>query len=317
LTETQKENESHFTEFNRNALVRASFAERMAGYNTALQGGWMNRNEVRAKENMNPLDGTEGEKFFVPLNMAEVGGGMEPPKIQGGTLDALQAIIVSIVKGEIPPEAGKVMIQAAYPGLEEKDIDAMIKAAEETEPPAEPAPFGNVGEPEQVEEEPADEPVERSQDNGGIVRQMSLVKDELGEYLEPFFEEVSRDKIRDAFQGAIDDVADRMTKRLAIASRKAAKKPAEFLTWLDDELMQQHMPVIADALKPIVEAWRALGHDGLSHGDIAYGFVVKWSASLLEHSGRCIADNMTAYMDGAITELEKTLKQSLITMIGD
>jgi HK97 family phage portal protein len=302
LSEGQKETESHFTEFNRNALVRASFAERMAGYNTALQGGWMNRNEVRAKENMNPLDGEEGEKFFVPLNMAEVGGGMEPPKIQGGTLPELQKLVISIVKGEIPPEAGKVMIQAAYPGLEDKDIDAMIKAAEEQEPPEEPKPV-MPGQPtveaEPEAEEPEEKPAERTVDIGG---QPHTFKD--GVY------------IAVDLSGVIDDVSERMSKRLAIATRKAAKKPTEFLTWLDSEL-PAHVPVITDALEPVVKAWRALGHDGPSADELSATFVAKWCAALLDHSGRCTAENMATYMDGALTELEKTLKQTLVQMIGD
>jgi HK97 family phage portal protein len=322
LTEGQKENESHFTEFNRNALVRASFAERMAGYNTALQGGWMNRNEVRAKENMNPLDGTEGEKFFVPLNMAEVGGGMEPPKIQGGTLDALQAIIVSIVKGEIPPEAGKVMIQAAYPGLEEKDIDAMITAAEETEPPAEPQPVAAMGQPAEPAEEPEEEGERAAMAcvDGELVRIpfTATITDKNPPAVErtEFVLPIVTAEFENCQRELHADVADRMTKRLAIASRKAAKKPTEFLTWLDDDLCS-HVPIVTDALEPVVKAWRALGHDGPPADELSATFVAKWSAALLEHSGRCTHDTMATYMDGAITELEKTLKQSLITMIGD
>jgi hypothetical protein len=251
---------------------------------------------------MNPLDGEEGEKFFVPLNMAEVGGGMEPPKIQGGTLPELQKLVISIVKGEIPPEAGKVMIQAAYPGLEDKDIDAMIKAAEEQEPPEEPKPVmpgQPAAEAEPEAEEPEEKPAERTVDIGG---QPHTFKD--GVY------------IAVDLSGVIDDVSERMAKRLAISARKATKKPNDFGNWLNNEL-ETHIPVITDALEPVVKAWRALGHEGQSANEIAAAWAAKWAFNLLEHSGNCTLENMHTYMDGAITELEKTLKQTLVQMIGD
>lgn len=69
LTEEEKENDTHIIEFNRNALARANMEARSSFYSSALQNGWMNRDEVRARENMNPIPGGEGEKFFEPKNM--------------------------------------------------------------------------------------------------------------------------------------------------------------------------------------------------------------------------------------------------------
>ena len=48
-------------------FLRGSMAERYAAYNTALQGGWMSPNEVRAKENMKLIPGLD--KPFVPTNL--------------------------------------------------------------------------------------------------------------------------------------------------------------------------------------------------------------------------------------------------------
>ncbi len=70
LTEKQKTDESHYFEFNRNALMRVDAASRATYYHYALQDGWMNRDEVRESENRNPIPNGEGQKFFVPLNMA-------------------------------------------------------------------------------------------------------------------------------------------------------------------------------------------------------------------------------------------------------
>lgn len=58
LTEAEKRNDSHIIEFNRAALLRADLAARSIYYQKALSGlPWMTANEVRAIENMNPVDG--------------------------------------------------------------------------------------------------------------------------------------------------------------------------------------------------------------------------------------------------------------------
>lgn len=49
-------------------LLRGNYSERIAGYNTAVQGGWMTRNEVRELENQNPGP-EELDEFLTPLNM--------------------------------------------------------------------------------------------------------------------------------------------------------------------------------------------------------------------------------------------------------
>jgi HK97 family phage portal protein len=57
----------HFAEFNLDGLLRGDSAARTAYYSAALQNGWMNRNEVRAKENMNRIEG--GEEYTVQVNL--------------------------------------------------------------------------------------------------------------------------------------------------------------------------------------------------------------------------------------------------------
>jgi HK97 family phage portal protein len=63
-------------------LLRGDYATRMAGYNTSVMSGWMTRNEVREKENMNPGP-AELDEFLTPLNMDDPGraaSGMPDPK---------------------------------------------------------------------------------------------------------------------------------------------------------------------------------------------------------------------------------------------
>jgi HK97 family phage portal protein len=74
LSEEEKRTDTICIEFLRQALIRADVTARGQFYNTALQSGWMNRDEVRARENMNPLPNGEGQKYFIPMNMGETGG---------------------------------------------------------------------------------------------------------------------------------------------------------------------------------------------------------------------------------------------------
>ena len=67
---TPRERRKIFAEFLVEALLRGDYKTRMEGYAKAIQNGIMNRNEVRARENLNPVDG--GEVFLVNGNMIPV-----------------------------------------------------------------------------------------------------------------------------------------------------------------------------------------------------------------------------------------------------
>ena len=56
-----------FAEFSVEGLLRADSAGRSAYYTTALQNGWMSRNDVRRLENLPPIDG--GDIYTVQLNL--------------------------------------------------------------------------------------------------------------------------------------------------------------------------------------------------------------------------------------------------------
>lgn len=60
-----------FAEHNLEGLLRADTKARMEAYAIAVALGWMTRNEVRVKENMNPLDGLD--EPMTPLNMSVPG----------------------------------------------------------------------------------------------------------------------------------------------------------------------------------------------------------------------------------------------------
>ncbi|EIC82089.1 phage portal protein [Serratia sp. M24T3] len=59
--------DDYFAEFSVEGLLRADSAGRAAYYTTALQNGWMSRNDVRRLENMPPIAG--GDIYTVQLNL--------------------------------------------------------------------------------------------------------------------------------------------------------------------------------------------------------------------------------------------------------
>ncbi|HMR01754.1 MAG TPA: phage portal protein [Candidatus Competibacter phosphatis] len=68
---TEAERQTLFVEYLVNGLLRGNISSRFQAYQLALQGGWMNPNEVRTLENMNPYEG--GDTYLMPLNMAPAG----------------------------------------------------------------------------------------------------------------------------------------------------------------------------------------------------------------------------------------------------
>lgn len=66
---TERERETYFAEFLVDGLLRGDIVSRYSAYRTAIEAGFMSRNEARIRENMNPEDGLE--KFLHPMNMTD------------------------------------------------------------------------------------------------------------------------------------------------------------------------------------------------------------------------------------------------------
>lgn len=62
-----------FAEHNVEGLLRGDFESRMTGYQIAKFAGWMNADEIRAKENMNPIPDGQGQVYWRPSNHVPVG----------------------------------------------------------------------------------------------------------------------------------------------------------------------------------------------------------------------------------------------------
>ena len=67
---------TYFVEFKVDGLLRGNTQSRYAAYSTAFSNGWMCINEIRALENMNPVEG--GDKYFRPLNLTDINAPDQP-----------------------------------------------------------------------------------------------------------------------------------------------------------------------------------------------------------------------------------------------
>lgn len=74
----EEERERLECKFDYDDMTRGDLLTRSQAYQISLLNGWMNRNEVRAKENMDPITDGHGNEFRVPLNTAVPGADLPP-----------------------------------------------------------------------------------------------------------------------------------------------------------------------------------------------------------------------------------------------
>lgn len=68
----ESERKRYYVEFLLDGLLRGDMQSRTAYYSTARQWGWLSVNDIREKENMNPV--ADGDIYLQPMNMVEAGG---------------------------------------------------------------------------------------------------------------------------------------------------------------------------------------------------------------------------------------------------
>ncbi len=64
---------THLIEFLADAILRTDTKSRYLAYAQGRQWGWLSVNDIRRKENMNPLPDGKGDIYLQPMNMAEAG----------------------------------------------------------------------------------------------------------------------------------------------------------------------------------------------------------------------------------------------------
>lgn len=107
-----------YARHNLDGLLRGDFATRAEGYAKAIQWGWMTRNEVREKENLNPIDGLE--EPLTPLNMSQG---------SDGAIAVSYAPRLALEPGEPAPAAVRDLSPAARGHLRLLASDAASRVA--------------------------------------------------------------------------------------------------------------------------------------------------------------------------------------------
>lgn len=69
---TEEEQKDYFIEFNVDGLLRGDFKTRQEGYAIARQNGWMNADDIRKLENMDPMEDEIGKVYLVNGNMVPI-----------------------------------------------------------------------------------------------------------------------------------------------------------------------------------------------------------------------------------------------------
>lgn len=75
---TDTEKGTYFAKFNVDALLRGDTASRYAAYAIGRQWGWLSADDVRAKEDLNPLP-EGGDQYLIPMNMIPADGPRPTP----------------------------------------------------------------------------------------------------------------------------------------------------------------------------------------------------------------------------------------------
>ena len=75
------ERQTYLVEFLVDALLRADTTARYQAYSVGRNGGWLSANDIRERENMNPIEG--GDEYLTPLNMSPVGTLPPSPSPEG------------------------------------------------------------------------------------------------------------------------------------------------------------------------------------------------------------------------------------------
>jgi HK97 family phage portal protein len=74
------EREAYYSEHLADALLRGDIRNRYSAYAVGRQWGWLSADDIREKENMNPLPDDTGKIYLVPVNMTAADRLLDPPQ---------------------------------------------------------------------------------------------------------------------------------------------------------------------------------------------------------------------------------------------
>ncbi|MFM8219247.1 MAG: hypothetical protein ACKOJF_09995, partial [Planctomycetaceae bacterium] len=108
------------------------------------------------------------------------------------------------------------------------------------------------------------------------------------------------EQIRGAFVEVLAGAVIRSSNKQALQAKQAAKKPSQFLSWLD-EFYDGHRPELLEAVSPIVRAYTLATGRAISPGDVVDCHLRQRKAELLEVSGKATPDLLGTMIENAVT----------------
>lgn len=123
----ERERGRYYVEHILEDLLKGDTKARFESYAQAVQNGWMNRNEVRERENMNPIPGEGGDAYTVQLNMAELGQvAGDAMSLREADVGTSIARLEDVTRPPPPRAAGPLRIE-----LEDDDIGSVLVTEQE------------------------------------------------------------------------------------------------------------------------------------------------------------------------------------------
>jgi HK97 family phage portal protein len=128
--------ELYFADFDVSHLMRGDAAARSAYFTAMIDRGIMSINEVRSRENLNPIEG--GDSHYFPLNMTtveamasdkqeEVAAAEPPAEQQPDTQVApILQVLSAVASGLLAPDAASTVISAAFPSLTPEQVATIV-----------------------------------------------------------------------------------------------------------------------------------------------------------------------------------------------
>lgn len=139
LSHREQSGNTHFFEYNREALIQMAFETKINGAYRQLESGMTDHDEVRRLFNMPPLPNGEGKKRFRPANWVEIGAEMpaipaqtqpnqapiDPQQPQNNKQSAmLRAMVASTVTKALKIERDRVVMASRNGSGMESSLDA-------------------------------------------------------------------------------------------------------------------------------------------------------------------------------------------------
>lgn len=252
----RRDRKRFFIEFLLDGLLRGDIQSRYNAYKIGRDGGWLNPDEIREKENMNPIPGGKGKGYLQPLNMAPLG---EEPSardqsvrvsVNGRFARNMQSQLKQIgTHANLLRE--NMQAQRDFSGL----MDSYVSAVKDL----------------RAERMDLNREADASQRtiSVGVLEQLRAESEE-SQRLRKLHDE----RVTAAARATVTDVAELMLSKEIEGAHRAANNPSQFIAKVD-AFYEGHQPRLAKALRAPVAVLLAATGDARSIETVVESLVTK------------------------------------------